>query len=379
MSKDKKMVAMLLAGGQGSRLKGLTKYTAKPAVPFGGKYKIIDFGISNAANSGIDNIGILTQYKPFYLNEHIGVGSAWDLDRFNGGIKLLSPHFTEDGGRWYKGTANAIYENLDYLDQLNPEHVLILSGDHIYKMDYEDMLKCHTSNKADVSIAVMEVEWEEASRFGIMNVDDNDVITSFEEKPSEPKSNLASMGIYIFNWKLLKQALIDDYKNPESEYDFGKNIIPTLLSQGKKLQAYRFDGYWKDVGTVKSYWEANLDLIKEDNALDIYDKSWRINTSTKNLPPHYILETGHVENTLINEACYIAGCVKNSVLFDQVHVEEGALVENSVLLPGAVVKKGAKVYNCVIDQNNTVEEGQEIGSPEDDNVYLLSEGKLEAE
>ena len=225
----------------------------------------------------------------------------------------------------------------------------------------------------------MEVEWEEASRFGIMNVDDNDVITSFEEKPSEPKSNLASMGIYIFNWKLLKQALIDDYKNPESEYDFGKNIIPTLLSQGKKLQAYRFDGYWKDVGTVKSYWEANLDLIKEDNALDIYDKSWRINTSTKNLPPHYILETGHVENTLINEACYIAGCVKNSVLFDQVHVEEGALVENSVLLPGAVVKKGAKVYNCVIDQNNTVEEGQEIGSPEDDNVYLLSEGKLEAE
>lgn len=373
------MVAMLLAGGQGSRLKALTKNTAKPAVPFGGKYKIIDFGISNAANSGIDNIGILTQYKPFYLNEHIGMGSAWDLDRFNGGLKLLSPYYSEEGGRWFKGTANAIYENIDYLDNLNPEYVLILSGDHIYKMDYEKMLNCHKKNKANVTIAVMEVPWEEASRFGLMNIDDSERITEFQEKPEKPESNLASMGIYIFDWNVLREALIEDYKDPNSDYDFGKNIIPKLLADDVPMYVYRFQGYWKDVGTVRSYWEANLDLISVDNELNIYDKNWRINTTSKNLPPHFITKTGEVQNVLINEACYIAGEVRDSVLFDQVVIEEGAYVEKSVVLPGVTIKKGARVYNSVIAENQIVEENTNIGVSGDTKVYLVSENGVEAE
>lgn len=376
---QKNMVAMLLAGGQGSRLKALTKNTAKPAVPFGGKYKIIDFGISNAANSGIDNIGILTQYKPFYLNEHIGMGAAWDLDKYAGGLKLLSPYYSEEGGRWYKGTANAIYENIDYLEQLNPNYVLILSGDHIYKMNYGKMLKAHINNKAQVSIAVMEVAWEEASRFGIMNTDDRDKIIEFEEKPADPKSNLASMGIYIFDWPVLKKALIDDYNDENSEYDFGKNIIPKLLKDQTPIYAYRFSGYWKDVGTVKSYWEANLDLINEDNPLDIYDKGWRINTTTKNLPPHYISPTGSVSNVLINEACFISGKVKDSVLFDQVTIEEGAYVEKSVLLPGTYVKKGAEIYNCVTCEGVVIGGDTKIGSQDDESVYLVSQNGIEKE
>lgn len=376
MAGKTKMVAMLLAGGQGSRLKSLTKNTAKPAVPFGGKYKIIDFGISNAANSGIENIGILTQYKPFYLNEHIGMGASWDLDKYSGGLKLLSPYYSEDGGRWYKGTANAIYENIDYLDSLDPEYVLILSGDHIYKMNYEKMLEVHEEKKADVTIAVMEVPWEEASRFGIMNVDGEGKIEEFVEKPENPKSNLASMGIYLFNWDVLRQALVDDYKDKNSSYDFGMNIIPNLLREEKSLFVYRFSGYWKDVGTVRSYWEANLDLINEDNPLDIYDKSWRINTTTKNLPPHYISASGRVSNVLINEACVISGQVKDSVLFDQVIVEEGAFVEKSVLLPGAVIKSGAKIYNAIVCENQTIENDTIIGKACDGKVYLVSDSGI---
>ena len=372
------MVAMLLAGGQGSRLKYLTANTAKPAVPFGGKYKIIDFAISNAENSGIDNIGILTQYKHFYLNEHIGLGQAWDYDRLKGGLKILSPYYTEDGGRWYKGTANAIYENMDYLDNIDPEYVLILSGDHIYKMDYSEMLKAHKKSEAQATIAVMEVEWEEASRFGIMNTNDNDEIIEFDEKPENPKSNLASMGIYIFNWDTLRKVLIEDYDNKESSYDFGKDIIPRLLNEGKKLVAYRFDGYWKDVGTVRSYWEANLDLIKDDNELNVYDQSWRIHTTSKNLPPHFIGKTGCVENSLVNEACQIHGTVVNSVLFDQVTVEKGAEVYNSVLLPGTYVSKDAVLHNCVTNQDMHIDEGQTIGKENDKNIYLVSqEGILE--
>lgn len=373
------MVAMLLAGGQGSRLKALTKNTAKPAVPFGGKYKIIDFGISNAANSGIDNIGILTQYKPFYLNEHIGLGQAWDYDRLKGGLKLLSPYYSEEGGRWYKGTANAIYENIDYLENLDPEHVLILSGDHIYKMNYQEMLSVHKKNNAVVTIAVMEVPWDEASRFGIMNVDEQDNIVEFEEKPENPKSNLASMGIYIFNWDTLKKSLIEDYKDENSDYDFGKNIIPKILNSKQKMVVYRFSGYWKDVGTVRSYWEANLDLIDRDNPLNIYDNTWRINTTPKNLPPHFISADGIVGNSLINEACYIAGKVTNSVLFDQVTVEEGAVVEKSVILPGAIIKKGAKIYNCVVSENQVIEENKVIGKQNDENVYLVSENGIDVE
>lgn len=379
MAKNSNMVAMLLAGGQGSRLKSLTKNTAKPAVPFGGKYKIIDFGISNAANSGIENLGILTQYKPFYLNEHIGLGTAWDLDKNSGGLKLLSPYYSEEGGRWYKGTANAIYENIDYLDNLNPEYVLILSGDHIYKMNYEKMLDVHKKNKAQVTIAVMEVSWEEASRFGIMNVDEKDRITEFEEKPANPKSNLASMGIYIFDWNVLRKALVEDYKDENSDYDFGKNIIPNLLSSNCPLYVYRFQGYWKDVGTVKSYWEANLDLIDENNSLNIYDKTWKINTTSKNLPPHFITATGRVSSSLINEACYIAGEVEGSVLFDRVVVEEDAHVEKSVILPGSTVKRGASIYNCVVAENQVIEAGTVIGKKNDDKVYLVSDTGIEEE
>lgn len=377
--KKNSMVAMLLAGGQGSRLKALTKNTAKPAVPFGGKYKIIDFGISNAANSGIDNIGILTQYKPFYLNEHIGLGQAWDYDRLRGGLKLLSPYYSEDGGRWYKGTANAIYENIDYIDNLDPEYVLILSGDHIYKMDYTKMLKVHKNKDAVCTIAVMEVGWDEASRFGIMNVDDCDKIIEFEEKPENPKSNLASMGIYIFNWANLRQALIDDYNDPDSEYDFGKNIIPKLLKEEKTLAVYRFEGYWKDVGTVRSYWEANLDLIDQDNTLNIYDDNWKIYTNPKNLPPHFISARGRVSSSLVNEACYISGSVKDSVLFDRVTVEEGAYVEKCVILPGSTIKKGASIYNCVVAEGQTIEENTKIGGEGDSKVYLISSTGIEAE
>ncbi len=373
------MVAMLLAGGQGSRLKALTKNTAKPAVPFGGKYKIIDFGLSNAANSGIDDIGILTQYKPFYLNEHIGLGGAWDYDRNTGGLKLLSPYYTEDGGRWYKGTANAIYENIDYLDTIDPEYVLILSGDHIYKMDYRKMLDVHKKNQAEATIAVMEVPWEEASRFGIMNADENDAIIEFDEKPAEPKSNLASMGIYIFDWHVLRQALIDDYKDENSDYDFGKNIIPKLLYDDRPMFVYRFEGYWKDVGTVKSYWEANLDLIDPKNTLNIYDNSWRISTASKNLAPHFITETAQVSNALINEACIVEGSVSDSVLFDQVIVEEEALIKDSVVLAGSVIQKGAKVYNAVIAENQVIEAGTIIGKEDSDKVYLVSDYGIEEE
>ena len=379
MASRNEMVAMLLAGGQGSRLKALTKHTAKPAVPFGGKYKIIDFAISNAANSGIDNIGILTQYKHFYLNEHIGLGQAWDYDRLKGGLKLLSPYYTEEGGRWYKGTANAIYENIDYLDNVNAKYVLILSGDHIYKMNDVKMLDVHKQSNADITIAVMEVPWDEASRFGIMNTDDSDKIVEFEEKPENPKSNLASMGIYIFDWDILRASLIEDYNNPNSTYDFGHDIIPHLLKTGKKLQAYRFSGYWKDVGTVRSYWEANLDLIKDDNTLNIYDQRWKIHTTSKNLPPQFIGKDGKVESSLVNEACQIHGLVKNSVLFDQVTVERGAKVINSVLLPGTYVKKDARLYNCVVNENITIEEGQKIGVENDKHVYLISEDGISKE
>lgn len=379
MASKNEMVAMLLAGGQGSRLKSLTAHTAKPAVPFGGKYKIIDFAISNAANSGIDNIGILTQYKHFYLNEHIGLGQAWDYDRLKGGLKILSPYYTEDGGRWYKGTANAIYENIDYLDNVAPQYVLILSADHIYKMDYDKALQFHKDNNADVTIAVMEVDWDEVSRFGIMNTNETDQIIEFEEKPKEPKSNLASMGIYIFNWNVLRSALIEDYNNKESSYDFGHDVIPMLLNEGKKMMAYRFKGYWKDVGTVKSYWEANLDLIKDESGLDIYDTKWKINTTSKNLPPQYIGKNAKITNSLVNEACQVYGIVENSVLFDQVTIEEGAEVYNSVILPGTIISKGCIIHNGVTNPNVYLKENTKVGTIGSDKVYLIQKDKITEE
>lgn len=366
-----KIVALLLAGGQGSRLKLLTKDVAKPAVPFGGKYRIIDFALSNATNSGITDIAILTQYKPFELNAHLGIGAPWDFDKSSGGLRILSPFASESGGRWFTGTANAVYENIDSIDIMNPEYVLILSGDHIYKMDYNKMLKYHQQNEADCTIAVIEVPWEEASRFGILNTGENNKIIEFEEKPDEPKNNKASMGIYIFNWKDLRKYLIEDEKDPDSDNDFGKNIVPKMLNDGKNMYAYEFSGYWKDVGTVRSYWESNLDLLDPENTLDLFDRSWRIFTNNPNLPPQYINNTAVINNTMINEGCVISGKVENSVLFSNVRIEEGATVSNSVLLSNTVIKEGSEVHNAIIMEDVEID-NRSIGEEDDGNVYLIS-------
>lgn len=377
MKARNRVVAMLLAGGQGSRLKALTKDVAKPAVSFGGKYKIIDFALSNAANSDIRDVGVLIQYKPFKLNSHLGNGSSWDLSRNSGGLKILSPFATEIGGNWYEGTANAIYENMDYLDALNPEYVLILSGDHIYKMDYNEILKYHKEKNSELTIAVMQVEWEEASRFGIMNTDDDGKIEEFEEKPEHPKSDLASMGIYMFNWSTLRKYLIEDNKDENSKHDFGMNIIPKIIYDGRNVYAWRFDGYWKDVGTVRSYWKANLDLLNSDNKLDLYDTAWRIYTKNRNLPPHYMADCSHVKKSLINENCIIYGNINNSVLFSSITVEKDAEIENSVILSDTVIKKGAKLYNCVVCESMVIEENQVIGEKGSDKIYLVSEDGIE--
>lgn len=377
MRNTNKMAAMLLAGGQGSRLKALTKHVAKPAVSFGGKYRIIDFALSNATNSDIRDIAVLTQYKPQLLNEHLGIGQPWDYDMNSGGLTILSPYYTESGGRWFSGTANAIYENIEYLDTVSPEYVLILSGDHIYKMDYTKLLDVHKKKGAEATIAVMEVEWDEASRFGIMNTDEDDKVVEFEEKPENPKSNLASMGIYIFNWKTLRRLLIEDYEDKDSDYDFGKNIIPKMLKEGYPLYVYKFKGYWKDVGTVRSYWRANLDLISPENELNIYDDNWRIFTKALNLPPHYIGAEANLKNVLINEACRVYGDVENSVLFSKVEVEKGAFIKNSVILSGAKIKEGVKVYNAVIAEDQIVTE--DIGYENSKSVYLVSEDGIEEE
>ena len=371
-----KVVAMLLAGGQGSRLKTLTKKIAKPAVPFGGKYRIIDFALSNAANSGITDIGILTQYKPYLLNTHIGIGSAWDYDRNYGGLRVLPPFTSERGGRWYTGTANAIYENIDYLDEQNPEYVLVLSGDHIYKMDYSQVLKFHKENEADCTIATLEVPWDEASRFGIVNTGENNEIVEFDEKPEKPKNNMASMGIYVFNWNKLRKYLIIDNNDKNSDNDFGKNVLPLMLNEGNNMYAYPFKGYWKDVGTVKSYWEANMDLLDENNILDLYDKDWRIYTNNKNLPPHYLGRGSVVENSLVNEGCIIKGTVKNSILFSDIKVEEGSEINNSVILSKCVIKSGAKLNNVIVDEGITIEGDEEIGELDGDSIYLVSDDEI---
>nr|WP_300002037.1 glucose-1-phosphate adenylyltransferase [Tissierella sp.] len=369
----KKVVAMLLAGGQGSRLKTLTKHIAKPAVPFGGKYRIIDFPLSNATNSGISDIGVLTQYKPALLNSHIGIGSVWDYDRNVGGLRILQPFTSEDGGRWYTGTANAIFENIDFLEEIDAEYVLILSGDHIYKMNYNDLLEKHKEKGSDVTIAVMEVPWEEASRFGIVNVDEEMKIVKFDEKPENPKNNMASMGIYMFNWSKLKEYLVADSENKESSHDFGKDILPKMLDDGSKMFAWNFKGYWKDVGTVRSYWQANMDLLDEDNTLNLYDKDWRIYTRSRNLPPQYIGPKAFTNNSLINEGCSIKGEVNNSIVFSEAIVEEGAVVNNSVIMSSCIIKKNARINNAVILEGITVEEGEEIGSIGEEEIYLVSD------
>lgn len=373
---EDKVVAMLLAGGQGSRLKSLTKNIAKPAVLFGGKYRIIDFALSNAANSGISDIGILTQYKPFQLNTHIGIGSSWDYDRNVGGLRILPPFTSEDGGRWYTGTANAIFENIDFIDELDPQYVLVLSGDHIYKMDYNNLLKVHKEKKASVTIAVMEVPWEDASRFGIVNVDEDNKIVEFEEKPEKPKNNMASMGIYMFDWVDLREALLRDHEDGDSEHDFGKNVLPSMLNEKRPMYAWSFKGYWKDVGTVRSYWEANMDLLDENNTLNLYERDWRIYTRNRNLPPQYIARGAVVNNSLINEGCHIRGELNNSILFSEIEVEEGAKINNSVILSNCRIKAGAEINNAVLLDGLVIEEGRKIGEPDDGNIYLVSEEEI---
>ncbi len=359
--KRKKCVAMLLAGGQGSRLGVLTSKIAKPAVPYGGKYRIIDFPLSNCTNSGIDTVGILTQYKPLELNDYVASGKPWDLNRTDGGVHILPPYHSQHGGNWYKGTANAIYQNLEFLERYNPEYVLILSGDHIYKMDYSDMLAQHIESGADCTIAVLDVSLEEASRFGIMNAKPDGTIYEFEEKPKVPKSTLASMGIYIFKWEKLKYYLTEDEKNVDSSNDFGKNIIPMMLGDNQVLKVYRFNDYWKDVGTVDSLWEANLDLLNPNINLNLADKNWKIYSKNTGMPPQYIAESAQVENSLITDGCEISGKVDYSILFKNVTVEEDAVVEYSLVMPGAVIKRGAKVQYAIIAENSVVEEGVVVG------------------
>lgn len=357
----KKCVAMLLAGGQGSRLGVLTGKIAKPAVPYGGKYRIIDFPLSNCTNSGIDTVGILTQYKPLELNDYVGSGKPWDLDRLSGGVHILPPYQGQKGGDWYKGTANAIYQNLEFIERYNPEYVLILSGDHIYKMDYSKMIEQHEATGAACTISVLEVSLEEASRFGIMNTNRDGSIYEFEEKPKNPKSQLASMGIYVFTWEKLKKYLTEDNENPESDNDFGKNVIPLMLNNGELMMVYRFSDYWKDVGTVDSLWEANLDLLNPKIDLNLSDRDWRIYSRTVALPPQYIADSANVEHSLVTDGCEVYGALDYSILFENVTVEEDASVEYSLVMPGAVIKKGAKVKYSIIAEDVVVEEGAVVG------------------
>ena len=360
--KKKTCVAMLLAGGQGSRLGVLTKKVAKPAVPYGGKYRIIDFPLSNCTNSGIDTVGVLTQYMPLELNSYIGSGAPWDLDLSTGGVFVLPPYQTGKTGDWYRGTANAIYQNMAFIEQYDPDYVLILSGDHIYKMDYNAMLQYHIRKGADATIAVRPVPWEEASRFGIMNTDADDNIVEFEEKPKQPKSNKASMGIYIFNWDVLKKYLEEDEADPNSKNDFGMNIIPALLRDGRKMYAYHFNGYWRDVGTIDSLWEANMEVLDPENSgIDIFDKKWKIYSRNPVLPAQKIGPRAVVQDSLITEGCQIYGRVQHSVLSAGVTVEEGATVEDAVLMDGVVVKAGAVVKRCILAEDVVVGAGAKIG------------------
>lgn len=366
MKRKTECVAMLLAGGEGSRLGVLTRKVAKPAIPFGGKYRIIDFPLSNCINSGIETVGVLTQYQPLELNSYIGSGAPWDLDRMNGGVSILPPYQKKIGTDWYKGTANAIYQNIPYIENFNPKYVLILSGDHIYKMDYAKMIKYHKEHDAACTIAVMSVPMEEAPRFGIMNTNEDNSVYEFEEKPAHPKSNKASMGVYIFNWEDLKKYLIEDEANKESSNDFGKNIIPAMLGDGKKLFAYEFDGYWKDVGTIDSLWDANMDILNPNIPLDLDDKKWRIYARNKALPPHFVADTATIQNSLISDGCEVYGKVFDSVLFSGAEVEEGADVSYSVIMPGAKIKKGAVVKYSIVATNAVVESGAKVGgSPEE--------------
>lgn len=363
-SVKKECIAMLLAGGQGTRLGVLTKDVAKPAVPFAAKYRIIDFPLSNCINSGIDTVGVLTQYQPFELNQYIGNGQPWDLDRLSGGIFVLPPFMRAKSGEWYKGTANAIYQNIEFIDDYNPDYVLILSGDHIYKMDYAEMLASHKKNRADCTIAVRDVPIEEASRFGIMNLKKNGEIYEFEEKPKQPKSNKASMGIYVFTWSVLRRYLVEDEANKDSDNDFGKNIIPKMIGDGMRMFAYQFDGYWKDVGTISSLWEANMDVLKGGSAaedLDLDDEGWKIYARNMAEPPHFISPTGRVQNCLISEGTVVHGTAKDSIISHSVTIGKNAYIEGSIIMPGAVIGEGADIRYSIVGWDAVVGKGCMVG------------------
>ncbi len=378
MFKKKECVAMLLAGGQGSRLYALTQKVAKPAVPFGGKYRIVDFPLSNCTNSGIDTVGVLTQYEPLLLNDYIGNGLPWDLDRTYGGVKILPPYQGAKAADWYKGTANAIYQNIKFIERYDAEYVLILSGDHIYKMDYAKMLKFHKKRNADCTIAVLDVPIEEASRFGIMSVDEDSKIYKFEEKPKNPESTMASMGIYIFTKSKLVDYLTRDAADPESSNDFGKNIIPAMLAAGENMVAYPFEGYWKDVGTLSSLWEANMDLLGNKPEFDLDDEKWRIFTRHETLAPQYVGESAKVSNSIIAEGCEIYGTVENSVLFPGVTVKSGAVVRDSVVMGGCVIEEDAVVSYSILDTNVKIGAGAVVGGQKGDEAGVTVIGDSEA-
>ena len=356
----KNCVGMLLAGGEGKRLGELTKNLAKPAVHFGGKYRIIDFTLSNCANSGIQTLGVMTQYSPLELNKHIGNGKPWNLNRQNTGVTILSPYTAKDGGDWYSGTADAIYQNIHFIDRHDPEYVLVISGDHIYQMDYAAMLEDHKKTGADVTISAIPVTWEEASRFGILNTTENMRIYEFDEKPQNPKNNLASMGVYIFSWATLRSYLLEDAENSHSSHDFGKDIIPAMVNDRLRLYAYRFEGYWKDVGTIESYWEANMDLLDEDWSLLLNNGNWRIYTNETNIPPEYIGETAVVKHSLINSGCWVCGTVDSSVLFENVVIHPDSMIKQSILYPGVEVGKNSILERVIVMENTKIPEGTHI-------------------
>lgn len=376
MGRNKEMIAMLLAGGEGKRLGVLTKDLAKPAVYFGGKYRIIDFTLSNCAHSGIDTVGVLTQYQPLELNRYLGIGSPWGLDRKDGGMAILPPYVKQKGGVWYKGTANAIYQNMAFIERYDPNYVLVISGDHIYKMDYDMMLQHHKKTGADITIAGIEVPWKEASRFGVMHVDDEDRITAFEEKPKTPTSNIASMGVYIFTWSVLKKYLIKDEGSRSSSNDFGKDVIPAMMRDGLHLSAYSFRGYWKDVGTIESLWEANMDLLDDQPSLDLADSDWRIYSVSPNRPAQYVAPGASVSSSMVTEGCVVEGNVERSVLFFGVTTGKNSVVSESVVMPNVKIGEGARIYRAIIGEGAVIEDGVCIGSPHDDAITVVAVGEF---
>lgn len=368
---DTKCIAMLLAGGQGSRLKKLTKDNAKPGVMFGGKYRIIDFSLSNCFHSDIFTIGVLIQYKPLILGRYIGNGSSWALDKIDQGIYILPPYADKEGERWYRGTAHAVYQNIEFIDMYDPEYVLVLSGDHIYKMDYSEMLDYAEEKEADLTVSVMEVEWKEASRFGIMNVDEENKIIEFEEKPEDPKNNMASMGIYIFKWKVLRDALLRDAEDKESSHDFGKNIIPMILNEGRNVYAFPFEGYWRDVGTIESYYEANMDLLKEREDFDLYSKNMRVYSNNTNSQPHYVGLYASINNSLVCDGCIVEGTVTNSILSYDVKIGKNAIVKDSIIFSNAEIEDGAVVERTIIGENMRIKKNKKIGSVDSDDITVV--------